>query len=414
VMNRRVVVTGLGTINPLGNRVEESWKALLDGKNGISRLENMEVFKDFPTLIAGQVKDFDAEKSGINPKEARRMARFIQFAIVASKEAVADSGLDIEAEAEQVGVVIGSGVGGIDILEEQARNLFEKGIRRVSPFTVPMMITNMAAGMVAIECKAKGPNACTVTACASGTHSVGDAMKIIQEGHAVAMIAGGAEAAVTPLGLCGFCAAKSLSTRNDEPERASRPFDKDRDGFVMGEGAGVLVLEEYEHAKARGAKIYCEVVGYGMSGDAYHMTAPPESGEGAARAINMALRDGNIKPEEVDYINAHGTSTKLNDQAETAAIKSAFGVHASKLMVSSTKSMMGHLLGAAGAVEAVVIAKVLETGMVPPTINYDTPDEGLDLDYVPNKFRKAEVRVAMSNSFGFGGHNGVIAMRSVK
>ena len=413
-MNRRVVVTGLGTINPLGNRVEESWKALLDGKNGISRLENMEVFKDFPTLIAGQVKDFDAEKSGINPKEARRMARFIQFAIVASKEAVADSGLDIEAEAEQVGVVIGSGVGGIDILEEQARNLFEKGIRRVSPFTVPMMITNMAAGMVAIECKAKGPNACTVTACASGTHSVGDAMKIIQEGHAVAMIAGGAEAAVTPLGLCGFCAAKSLSTRNDEPERASRPFDKDRDGFVMGEGAGVLVLEEYEHAKARGAKIYCEVVGYGMSGDAYHMTAPPESGEGAARAINMALRDGNIKPEEVDYINAHGTSTKLNDQAETAAIKSAFGVHASKLMVSSTKSMMGHLLGAAGAVEAVVIAKVLETGMVPPTINYDTPDEGLDLDYVPNKFRKAEVRVAMSNSFGFGGHNGVIAMRSVK
>ncbi len=412
-MGKRVVVTGLGTVNPLGNSLNESWDNMLAGKSGIARIREVEKFIDFPTTIAGEVKNFDPEKHGISAKDARRTARFILLAIAAAKEAVADSGLEIEPIAEQVGVMIGSGVGGIDILEEQAKTLLEKGIRRVSPFTVPMMITNMAAGLVAIETKAKGPNTCVVTACASGTHSIGDAFKTIQEGRVTAMIAGGAEAAIVPLGLAGFVAAKALSQNNDDPEGASRPFDKNRDGFVMGEGAGIVILEEYEHAKARGAKIYAEMVGYGLSGDAYHMTSPPEGGEGAIRAMKMALDDAGIRPDQVDYINAHGTSTEINDREETRAIKALFGDHAKKLMVSSTKSMMGHLLGAAGAVEAVIIAKTLATGLVLPTINYTTPDEGLDLDYVPNQMREAKVNVAISNSFGFGGHNGVIAMKAI-
>ncbi len=412
-MGKRVVVTGLGTVNPLGNSVNESWANMLAGKSGIARIREVEKFIDFPTTIAGEVKNFDPEKHGISAKDARRTARFILLALAAAKEAVADSGLEIEPIAEQVGVMIGSGVGGIDILEEQAKTLVERGIRRVSPFTVPMMITNMAAGLVAIETKAKGPNTCVVTACASGTHSIGDAFKTIQEGRVTAMIAGGAEAAIFPLGLAGFVAAKALSQRNDDPERASRPFDKDRDGFVMGEGAGIVVLEEYEHAKARGAKIYAEMIGYGLSGDAYHMTSPPEGGEGAIRAMKMALDDAGLRPDQVDYINAHGTSTEINDREETRAIKTLFGEHAKKLMVSSTKSMMGHLLGAAGAVEAVIIAKTIATGLVLPTINYTTPDEGLDLDYVPNQAREAKVNVAISNSFGFGGHNGVIAMKAL-
>ena len=411
-MKKRVVITGLGTINPLGNDVETSWKHLIEGVSGVVKLSNDD-FKDFPTLIAATVKDFDPEKFGISAKDARRMARFIMFAIAASKEAVSDSGLDIAAISEEVGVIIGSGVGGIDILEEQARTLNEKGVRRVSPFTVPMMITNMAAGLVAIEHQAKGPNTCTVTACASGTHSIGDAFKLIQNGVVTAMIAGGAEAAITPLGLAGFCAAKTLSTRNDDPTHASRPFDKDRSGFVMGEGAGILVLEEYEHAKARGAKVYAEMIGYGLSGDAYHMTAPAEGGEGGRRAMKMAIDDAGIKITDVDYVNAHGTSTELNDKEETCAIKTLFGAHAKKLAVSSTKSMTGHLLGAAGAIEAVILAKTLQTGIIAPTMNYETQDEGLDLDYVPNKARKADPKIGISNSFGFGGHNAVIAMKKV-
>ena len=409
---KRVVITGLGLITPLGNDTNTTWDNLLAGKSGVVFLEH-EGFNDFPTRIAGTVKGFNPEEFGMNAKDARRMSKFIQYALAASKEAIKDSGIDVLAEADMIGVGIGSGVGGIDVMAENAIALHERGVRKVSPFTVPMMINDMAAGIVSIETGAKGPNFCVTTACASGTHSIGDSYKFIQDGQAVAMIAGGSEAAVTPLGMAGFCAAKSLSTRNDDPEKASRPFDNDRDGFVMGEGAGMLVLEELDHAQARGAKIYAELVGFGLSGDAYHLTAPPEDGNGAARAMKMALKDAGLKPEEVDYINAHGTSTKLNDQQETNAIKTVFGEHAYKVMVSSTKSMTGHLLGAAGAIEAVFIAKVIETGMVPPTINYDTPDTelGLDLDYVPNVARKADVKVALSDSFGFGGHNGVLVMK---
>ncbi len=409
---KRVVITGLGLITPLGNDTNTTWDNLLAGKSGVVYLAD-EGFNDFPTRIAGTVKGFNPEDFGMNAKDARRMSMFIQYALAASKEAIKDSGIDIAAEADMIGVGIGSGVGGIDVMAENAIALHERGVRKVSPFTVPMMINDMAAGIVSIETGAKGPNFCVTTACASGTHSIGDSYKFIQDGQAVAMIAGGSEAAVTPLGMAGFCAAKSLSTRNDDPEKASRPFDNDRDGFVMGEGAGIVILEELEHAKARGAKIYAELVGFGLSGDAYHLTAPPEDGNGAARAMKMALKDAGLNPEDVDYINAHGTSTKLNDQQETNAIKSVFGEHAYKVMVSSTKSMTGHLLGAAGAIEAVFIAKVIETGMVPPTINYDTPDTelGLDLDYVPNVARKADVNVALSDSFGFGGHNGVLVMK---
>ncbi len=409
---KRVVVTGLGLITPLGNDTKTTWDNLLAGKSGVVYLAD-EGFNDFPTRIAGTVKGFNPEDFGMNAKDARRMSMFIQYALAASKEAIKDSGIDVQAEADMIGVGIGSGVGGIDVMAENAIALHERGVRKVSPFTVPMMINDMAAGIVSIETGAKGPNFCVTTACASGTHSIGDSYKFIQDGQAVAMIAGGSEAAVTPLGMAGFCAAKSLSTRNDAPEKASRPFDNDRDGFVMGEGAGMLILEELEHAQARGAKIYAELVGFGLSGDAYHLTAPPEDGNGAARAMKMALKDAGLEPEDVDYINAHGTSTKLNDQQETNAIKSVFGEHAYKVMVSSTKSMTGHLLGAAGAIEAVFIAKAIETGMVPPTINYDTPDTelGLDLDYVPNVARKAEVKVALSDSFGFGGHNGVLVMK---
>ncbi len=409
---KRVVVTGLGLITPLGNNTKTTWDNLIAGKSGVVFLEDAG-FNDFPTRIAGTVKGFNPEDFGINPKDARRMSMFIQYALAASKEAIADSGLDISVEPEMIGVGIGSGVGGIDVMAENAIALHERGVRKVSPFTVPMMINDMAAGIVSIETGAKGPNFCVTTACASGTHTIGDSYKFIQDGQAVAMIAGGSEAAVTPLGMAGFCAAKSLSTRNDAPEKASRPFDNDRDGFVMGEGAGILILEELEHAKARGAKIYAELVGYGATGDAYHLTAPPEDGNGAARAMKMALKDAGLKPEDVDYINAHGTSTKLNDQQETNAIKTVFGDYAKKVMVSSTKSMTGHLLGAAGAIEAVFIAKVIETGIVPPTINYETPDTelGLDLDYVPNVARKADINVVLSDSFGFGGHNGVLVMK---
>jgi 3-oxoacyl-[acyl-carrier-protein] synthase II len=411
---KRVVVTGLGAINGVGKNVNEMWANLLAGKSGITKIPEF-AEKGITSLVGGKVLDFDVTQfdTELNPKDARRMARFTQFAYVAGLEAVKDSGLDILAEAEQVGCWIGSGIGGLEVLEEQAKILNDRGARKSSPFMIPMMISDMGAGQLAIRIGAKGPNACTTSACASGTHSIGDAFRKVQNGEAIAMVAGGAEACITPLGYAGFCAARALSTAyNETPEKASRPFEKNRDGFVMGEGAGIVVLEEMEHAKARGAKIYCELVGYGASGDAYHITAPAPEGEGGARAIQMCLKDANLKPEEVQYVNAHGTSTDANDKNESAAIKNVFGAWAKNgLWVSSTKGAMGHLLGAAGGVEFVVICKAIETGQVPPTINYDVPDPECDLDYVPNTARKGNITAAISNSFGFGGHNAILAVK---
>ncbi|QNK54727.1 beta-ketoacyl-ACP synthase II [Paenibacillus sp. PAMC21692] len=410
-MKHRVVVTGMGVMTSLGSDIEQFWNNLLEGKSGVSVVEAFD-FSEYPTRIAAEVKNFNPEDYGIDRKEARRMDRFVQFASVASKLAVENSGLDIgvNADAERVGVMIGSGIGGLGTWEDQHNVLLEKGPKRVSPFFIPMMIANMASGQVSMLTGAKGPNSTAVTACATGTHSIGDSYKLIQRGDADVMIAGGAEATIRPTGMAGFCSMRAMSTRNDEPEKASRPFDVDRDGFVMGEGAGVLVLESLEHAKARGAKIYAEVIGYGMSGDAHHMTEPDP--DGAARCMVKALRDAGIEPSEVDYINAHGTSTPVGDRSETTAIKKTFGDHAYKLAVSSTKSMTGHLLGAAGGVEAVILALTLQNGVIAPTINLDNQDPELDLDYVPNKPRKANVRKALSNSFGFGGHNATIVMKA--
>ncbi len=408
-MKKRVVITGMGTINPLGNNSNEFRRNLAAGVSGIRPITQFDPTL-FDTRIAGTILNFDA-LSCLDAKEKRRFSLFIQYAVYAAKEAVLMSKLDIAAEAEQIGVIIGSGVGGIDIMEEQTRILFEKGPSRLSPFTVPMMITNMAAGIVAIKTGAKGPNSCTVTACASGTHSIGDAFRWIQNGESIAVIAGGTEAPITQVGVGGFCAAKTMTTRNHEPEKASRPFDKDRDGFVMGEGAGMVVLEELEHAKARGATIFAEVIGYGQSGDAYHMTAPAPNGEGGARAMKAAIADAGISPEQVDYINAHGTSTDLNDRLETEAIKSVMGNHAYNVSISSTKSMTGHLLGAAGAVEALAMVYAICDNVIPPTMNCDEPSEGLDLDYTPNQAKNRIVNIAMSNSFGFGGHNAVLIFK---
>ncbi|NDC82566.1 beta-ketoacyl-[acyl-carrier-protein] synthase II [bacterium] len=403
---KRVVITGFGTINPLGNNSEDFWLSAIGGKSGVERISSFDV-SDFSTQIAGTVKNFDPETI-FDKKEARRTSRFILLAVAAAVEAVAHSGLNIDAEAEHIGVEIGSGIGGIEVLEETVRVLVEKGPSRVSPFTVPMMITDMASGQVAIKLGAKGPNSCSVTACASSANSMGNAYRTIQRGEAVAMITGGAESTITPLGLASFCAARSLSQRNDDPTKASRPFDAGRDGFVMGEGAAVLIFEELEHAKARGATIYGEVIGFGSSGDAYHITAPAPEGEGAQRAIRMALRSAAIEPGDVDYVNAHGTSTELNDKNETEAIKTVFGEHAYKLRVNSIKSMTGHLLGAAGALEAVQTILTINRSLIPPTINYDTPDPNCDLNYTPNVAAKADVNIAISNSFGFGGHNAVL------
>ncbi|MCL6633362.1 MAG: beta-ketoacyl-ACP synthase II [Alicyclobacillus herbarius] len=364
-----------------------------------------------PVQIAGQVKEFEVEKY-LDPKEARRIDRFAQFAIAAATQAVEDSGLDIrEDNADRVGVYIGSGIGGIHTLLENHIVLRERGPRRVSPFMIPMMIANMASGHVSILTGARGPNSASVSACATSTNAIGDAFKIIERGAADAMLAGGSEAAIVDLAIAGFANMKALSTRNDEPTRASRPFDKDRDGFVMSEGAGVMVLESLDHALARGARIYAEIIGYGMSGDAYHITATPPDGSGAYRAMRQALEDANLRPEDVDYINAHGTSTELNDKSETLAIKELFGEHAYRLAISSNKSMIGHMLGAAGGVEAIATVKTLVEGTLPPTINYETPDPECDLDYVPNQARKAQPEVAMSNSFGFGGHNAAIILK---
>ncbi|MFH1488535.1 MAG: beta-ketoacyl-ACP synthase II [Pseudomonadota bacterium] len=403
-MKRRVVVTGLGMVTPLGTGVKKNWEALCAGKSGIGPVTKFDA-SEFPCQIAGEVTDFNSEDF-LDKQQIRRFDIFIHYALASSRMAMEDSGLKIDSKnRHRVGCVTGSGLGGLTMLEHYHRVLLEKGPKRISPFFIPGMIANMAPGQIAIEFGARGPNLSIETACAAGTHAVGESFRLIREGIADAMITGGAEAVITPLALGGFCSMRALSTRNDAPEKASRPFDMDRDGFVMGEGAGILILEEMNQALERGAKVYAEVVGYGLSGDAYHVSAPDPEGEGAVLCISMALKDSGLKPEDIDYINAHGTSTKLNDESETKAIKTVFRDHARRLAVSSTKSMTGHLLGGAGGVEAIYTALTIKNGVITPTINYETPDPECDLDYVPNVARKAGVKAAMSNSFGFGGTN---------
>ena len=407
---RRVVITGLGIVSPLGIGVAENWRNITAGRGGIGRVTHFDA-TGYPSAIAGEVKNFDPAQY-VSEKEARRMDRFIQLGRAAAIEAIKDSGLAVtEANAERIGVHIGAGIGGVSTIEEMTLTIKERGPRRVSPFFVPMCIINMISGDLSVMFGLKGPNLSMVTACATATHAVGDAGRLIEYGDADVMIAGGAEAAITPTALAGFGNAKALSTRNDSPETASRPWDKDRDGFVLGEGAGIVVLEEYEHAQRRGARIYCELIGFGMSGDAYHMTSPPADGEGAARCMRNAMRNAGVNPEQVQYINAHGTSTLLGDRAETLAVKTAFGAHAKKLAVSSTKSMTGHLLGAAGGGEAGYTALAIQHQVAPPTINLTTPDPECDLDYVPGSARAMKIAVAVSNSFGFGGTNGTIILR---
>jgi 3-oxoacyl-[acyl-carrier-protein] synthase II len=407
---RRVVITGMGAVTPLGIGVDETWQAMLAGKSGVGTITQFDA-TDFATKIAGEIKGFEPADY-IEPKEIKKMDRFIHLAIAAARMAMGQSGLNVTPEnAERVGVMIGSGMGGLIAIEKYHEIMLERGPRKITPFFIPMLIVNLASGQVSIIFGAKGPNSAVVTACATGTHNLGDAFKIIQRGDADAMIAGGTESCITPMGIGGFNAMKALSTRNDEPQRASRPFDAGRDGFVMGEGAGLMVLEELEFAKKRGANILAEVAGYGLTGDAYHLTAPAPNGEGASRCIKMALNDAGMRPEEVDYVNAHGTSTKFNDEFETMAIKTALGAHAYKVPVSSTKSMTGHLLGAAGGVEAIVAVLSIINGKVPPTINYENPDPECDLDYVPNAARDVKVDAALSNSFGFGGTNGCLLFK---
>ena len=409
---RRVVITGMGIVSPLGLSLAENWDAILAGKSGIARITQFDA-TGFPSMIAGEVKNFDATKF-FSEKEARKMDRFIQFGMVAGMEAIKDSGLEItDANADRIGVHIGSGIGGVHTIEATTQLFREKGYRRISPFYIPMSIINMVSGNLSIMYGLRGPNLAVVTACATSTHAVGDAARLIEYGDADVMVAGGAEAAVTPTSMAGFGNAKALSTRNDDPERASRPWDSQRDGFVLGEGAGILVLEELEHARKRGARIYAEVVGFGMSGDAYHMTSPPESGEGAARCMVNGLRNARMNLNEVHYINAHGTSTPLGDAAETRAVKAAFGDHARKLAVSSTKSMTGHLLGAAGGIEAIYTALAIYHQIAPATVNLTEPDPECDLDYVPGAAREMKIDAALSNSFGFGGTNGTLVMRRV-
>ena len=409
-MNKRVVVTGIGAVTCLGTGNRNFWEAIKEGKSGISKITRFDV-SEFPTKIAGELRNFQPEQY-IDKKEARRMDRYTQYAVVAAKMAMTDSGLNIEKiDCDRMGVIFGTGIGGIETLEEQNKTLLEKGPARISPFLIPMMIANMAAGQIAIEIGAKGINETVVTACASSTNSVGDAFKAIQRGDADVIITGGSEAPITPLSFAGFCSLKAMSRTNDQPELASRPFDTERDGFVMSEGGAILILEEYEHALKRGAKIVAEIVGYGATADAYHITAPLPGGEGATRAMQLALKSADILPEKIGYINAHGTSTAMNDKAETAAVKNVFGEHAYKLPVSSTKSMIGHMMGASGAIEAIICALSLQEGYIPPTINYNMPDPDCDLDYVPNQGRKANFNYAMSNSFGFGGHNATLILK---
>ncbi len=409
-MKRRVVISGMGLITPLGMGLETNWQALCQGRSGIGKVTRFDA-SSFRSQIAGEVKDFDAADF-MDVRLARRIDPFIQFALAAALMAVEDSQLKISpSNAERVGVIVGTGLGGLATMERNAQLLLAGEQHRISPFFLPGFIANMAPGQIAITLGAKGPNSCPVTACAAGTHGVGDAFKVIQHGEADVMIAGGTDAPVTPLVFAGLDAMRATSTRSDQPERASRPFDKDRDGFVVSEGAGILILEELNHALARGAKTYAEVVGYGFNNDAYHMTAPSPDGEGAARCMRIALNDAQLSPQEVDYINAHGTSTPLNDLSETLAVKEVFGEHSKKLCLSSNKSMVGHLCGAAGAVEAILSALTINRGIIPPTINYETPDPQCDLDYVANQARQAKVRIALSNSFGFAGHNGTVVLR---
>jgi 3-oxoacyl-[acyl-carrier-protein] synthase II len=407
---RRVVITGLGLITPLGTGTEKSWKGLIDGRSGVRRITHFDP-ADIPCQIAAEVPDFEPDRF-IEAKEQKKMDRFIHFGLAAALMAMEDSGLKVTPEnAEMVGVVVGAGMGGLPAIEHYAKVLNERGHRKITPFFIPMTIINLAAGQISIRFGAKGPNSAVATACASGTHSIGEAFRLVQSGIADAMIAGGAESTITPLGIGGFAAMKALSRRNHEPEKASRPFDKDRDGFVMGEGAGILILEELEHAVKRGAKIYAEIIGYGMTSDAYHISSPSPDGDGAARCMRNALKDAGVNPEEVNYINAHGTSTKYGDELETTAIKTIFGQHAYKLCVSSTKSMTGHLLGASGGIEGAICSLSIFNSIVPPTINLDEPDPECDLDYVPNTSRPLDINIAISNSFGFGGTNACIVLK---
>ncbi len=409
-MRRRVVVTGVGLVTSVGTGTEETWSAIQAGKNGIEPITQFDA-SDFSCRIAGEVKNFDPLLY-VDKKDVKKMGRFIQFAMAASEFAVASAQLKVpEEQAENFGVYIGSGIGGFEVIEREHRIFLERGPNRISPFFIPSCIVNLASGYVSIRYGAKGPNSATATACTTSAHSIGDSCRLIQHGYSEVMICGGAEACVTPMGIGGFAAMRALSTRNDEPARASRPWDKDRDGFIVGEGAGILVLEELEFARKRGARILAEVVGYGMSGDAFHITSPPDSGDGAYRVMRNALRDARIEPSQVQYVNAHGTSTGQGDRAETFAIKRAFGEHASKLAISSTKSMTGHLLGGAGGLEAGIVVLALRDQIAPPTVNLDSPDEGCDLDYVPHKARPMAMEYAASNSFGFGGTNGCLVFR---
>ncbi|ORU01222.1 3-oxoacyl-(acyl-carrier-protein) synthase, KASII [Anaerovibrio sp. JC8] len=410
-MSNRVVITGLGVISPVGTGKDVFWKSLLEGKNGIDKITRFDA-SEYKSQIAGEVKDFDPADY-MDKKEAKRIDRYAQFAVAAAKMAVEDANLDLEAEdCDRIGTFVGSGIGGIETMHGQYEKLFDKGPSKISPFFIPMMIGNMAAGHVSIALGLKGPSSCVVTACATGTNNIGDAFRVLQRGDADVMVAGGTEASISQAAVAGFCSMKALCTdHNDDPAHASRPFDANRSGFIMGEGAGIIVMETLEHAEKRGAHIYAEIVGYGANSDAYHITSPAPHGAQAAKCMANALKDAGLEPSEVDYINAHGTSTHLNDLTETEAIKTVWGEHAKDVSVSSIKSMTGHLLGAAGGIECIATALAVENDMLPPTINYETPDEGLDLDYVPNKAKAKTVRAALSNNLGFGGHNACIVLK---
>jgi 3-oxoacyl-[acyl-carrier-protein] synthase II len=413
-MKNRVVITGMGAVTPIGNNIEDFWKSLCEGKSGAAKLKAFDT-TEFTCKIAAEIKDFDPNVY-FNKKKLRRMDEFVQYAVASAIMAVEDSGLNLDKiDKNRAGVIIGSGIGGIKVIENQTKLYLEKGPSRISPFLIPMLIIDMAAGETSIRFGFKGPNTSHVTACASATHSIGDAFKVLQRGDADLILAGGTEAAITPMGFGGFCAARALSLKyNDNPEKASRPFDAERDGFVMGEGAGVVVVETLEHAENRGAKIYAEIIGYGMTGDAHHITAPAPEGEGSARCMKMAIADAGLEPKDIQYINAHGTSTKFNDKFETMAIKSVFGEHANKVAISSTKAMTGHMLGAAGAVELIASALMIQNSIIIPTINYENKDPECDLDYTPNIPRKQELDIALSNSLGFGGHNASLVIKKFK
>lgn len=409
--DRRVAVTGLGVVAPIGNDVETFWKSLISGQCGIDKIASFDA-SPYDTQIAGEVRNFDPAPAFPSPKEVRRADRFSQFGVYAAWQALKDSGLDLQKEnRDEIGVIIGSGIGGLETTAEQHQVLLNRGPGRLSPFMIPMLISNMASGLVSMFFELRGPNFATCSACATANHAIGEAWRAVKMGDAQVMVAGGAEATIVPIGIGGFCAMKAMSTRNSDPKHASRPFDKERDGFVMGEGSGILVLEELERAKKRGARIYCEIVGYGNTADAYHLTAPSPDGEGAARCMKMALRNGGLRLEDINYINAHGTSTPQGDVCESQAIKTVFGEHAKKIAVSSTKGATGHMLGAAGSVEMTVCALAIHHGIAPPTINYQIPDPECDLDYVPNTARELKIKAVINNSFGFGGHNASIAAK---